>query len=355
LTVRDDEQPILGDDERAAVQPPLFDVTSRGAYAPRIGAVGALTPTASLAVARFWYRRHLEQLQHPRNTVESYLYDLAIFEQVIGLKRIDEVSARDIARYLGESNTRSTRKRRLTSVSGFFKWLAGPARMLEHDPTESFYPDHIPLKTPRPLFPAEQEALLDAARRDSTRSAVMVWLMLKLGLSRGEVLALRRNHIDLADADMPVVYVFYDNPRWSTKERHLLADAELTALCRAFLDEYNPADRLFEMLPQSVNKMTERVAIAAGLTKHVSPQSLRDTYAVGQARDGADEVRLLALLGLADDPRNRMSVRRYMRLAAPAVNAPSTGAGQREFEQPVGEPDELVAADEDIQPARGER
>ena len=166
-------------------QPPLFDVTGRSNYAPRIGGIGALTPRSSLPVARYWYRRSLEQAQHPKNTVESYLYDLAIFEQVIGPKPIDEVTSRDIAHYLGEANTRSTRKRRLTSVSQLFKWLVVSAKMLDTDPTASFYPDHIPLKTPRPLFETEQRAILDAAAADSSRAVIIVWLLLTLGLPRG--------------------------------------------------------------------------------------------------------------------------------------------------------------------------
>jgi integrase/recombinase XerD len=72
-----------------------------------------------------------------------------------------------------------------------------------------------------------------------------------------------------------------------------------------------------------VNKLVERVARAAGITRQISPQTLRDTWAVDQARSGASEDQLLALLGLADDSRNRLSVRRYLRLAAPAVNMPS--------------------------------
>jgi integrase/recombinase XerD len=51
----------------------------------------------------------------------------------------------------------------------------------------------------------------------------------------------------------------------------------------------------------------------------VTPQLLRDTYAVDRAREGADEDRLLALLGLADDPRNRASVGRYIKLGAPPL------------------------------------
>lgn len=304
-------------------QPPLFDVVGRSTYAPKIAAVAPLTPQASLPIARFWFRRALEQAQHPKNTVESYIYDLAIFEQVVGPKAIDAVTARDIAHYLGEAQTRSTRKRRLTSVSQLFKWLVQSAKMLETDPTESFYPDHIPLKTPRPLFEAEQQAILDAAANDSSRSALIVWLLLNLGLSRGELLALRRDHIDFSDPDAPIVYVFYENPRWAAKERKLAAGPELTALYDRYIEDYAPEDRLFELLPQSVNKLVERVARSAGISKQISPQTLRDTYAVEQARDGAEEEQLLLLLGLADDSRNRMSVRRYLKLAAPPANASS--------------------------------
>lgn len=308
-----------------ATQPPLFDVTSVGAYTARVGGVNALTPSSPLPVARYWYRRHLEQSQHPKNTIESYLYDLGKLERAIGLKNIDAISARDIAKYLGESNTRSTRKRRLTSVNGFFKWLVHGAHMLDEDPTASFYPDHIPLKTPRPLLGSEQRSILVAAQNDSSRAAAMVWLMLRLGLSRGEVVGLRPEHVDLGDPHHPVIYVFYDNPRWGGKERKLEAHEEFSALFAACVAEYEPGERLFELLPQSVNKLVERVARAAGITRQISPQTLRDTWAVEQARAGASEEQLLAMLGLAEDSRNRLSVRRYLRLAAPPVNATSAG------------------------------
>jgi len=54
----------------------------------------------------------------------------------------------------------------------------------------------------------------------------------------------------------------------------------------------------------------------------VSPQTLRTTFAVEQARAGADQQQLLSLLGLVNDPRNRASVDRYLTLAsAPLVTA----------------------------------
>jgi hypothetical protein len=47
---------------------------------------------------------------------------------------------------------------------------------------------------------------------------------------------------------------------------------------------------------------------------------------------------LLALLGLADDPRNRASVNRYLDLAAPPVNAPAEPA-RDDIADPPGDND----------------
>ncbi|MBX6343163.1 MAG: tyrosine-type recombinase/integrase, partial [Thermomicrobiaceae bacterium] len=182
--------------------------------------------------------------------------------------------------------------------------------------------------TPRPLFAEEQRRLLAAAEADGPRALAAIWLMLRLGLTRAELLNLRPEHVDLSDPDHPVVYVFYDLPRHRGKERKFQTGPEFARIYRRLLEEGEVTDRLFPILPQSVNKLVERVAKAAGLTKHVSPQSLRDTFAVDRAREGASEEDLLRLLGLADDSRNRLSVRRYVKLAEPPLlGAEATPAG----------------------------
>lgn len=300
-------------------QPPLFELTSDGRVTPGVATVATLTATTTLEIARYWYRRALEAAGHPPNTVESYCYDLSLFQTGIGPTPINQITPADVERFLEETRSRSTRKRRLTSLGSFFAFLITRAKVLATDPTDGFFPDHIPLKTPNPLFESEQAAILSAAAAESSRAHLMTLLMLLLGISRGELLTMRPDHIDLSDPERPVVYVFYDNPRWRGKERKLAAPAELTTVYRAYRDDYAPVDRLFDLLPQSVNKLVERLARAAGITKHVTPQLLRDTYAVNQARAGADENKLLALLGLADDPRNRTSVQRYLKLATPAL------------------------------------
>jgi len=317
----------LADDEtgqgefRPAVQPSLFETGADGRLRGNVGIMPDLTARSSLDVARYWYRRYLEQSGHPHNTVNSYSYDLALFESLIGPKPVADVKRRDIALFLDECKTRSTRKRRLTSVSGMFKYLITKVHVLEDDPTEEFYPEHIPLKTPRPLFADEQERLLDAARRDGTRAYAAVWLMLRLGLSRAEVLQLRHEHIDLSNPEQPVVYIYYEHTRHRGRERRLAAASEFVSIYRDLANEPEPRGALIAMLPQSINKLVDRVAKDANIGRQVSPQSLRDTFAVDQAHENATEEDLLKILGLADDARNRMSVRRYLNLAQPPLLA----------------------------------
>lgn len=319
------DQPDRPEETVRPVQPALFEMGTGGRLRGNVGIIPDLRPSSSLDVARYWYRRHLEQSGHPQNTVNSYSYDLSIFELLIGPKSIGEIKRRDIAHFLDDSKTRSTRKRRLTSLSGFFKFLVHRVHVLDADPTEEFYPEHIPLKTPRPLFADEQERLLQAAAEDGIRAAAAIWLMLRLGLARAELLGLRAEHIDFSDPERPIVYIYYDNPRHRGRERRLAADAEFTELYRRLQHELGPLDRLFQMLPQSVNKMVERVTEAAGLTRQVSPQNLRDTFAVERARESSDEEGLLRLLGLADDARNRTSVQRYLKLAQPPLLSGDSG------------------------------
>lgn len=297
-------------------QPPLFDWTATGKVRGMVALAPALDAASTLPVARYWYRRRLEQQGHTRNTVESYSYDLALFEAHTGPRPIAAIAPRDIAAFLADSDKPVTRKRRLTSLSGFFKYLVAAAKVLPKDPSAGFYPDFIPLSTPRPLHSDEQARLLAAADAESARTHVAIWLLLRLGLTRGELIALRREHVDLANPGRPVVYIYYEQPRWAGKERHLAATADFGLLYQRFLAEGEPEGLLFPMVPQSVNKLVERVAGAANLGHHVKPRQLRDTFAVERAREGADEAQLLALLGLADDPRNRTSVARYLKLAA---------------------------------------
>src|SRR5438552_5190183 len=109
--------------EGTVVQAPLFTLNARGELTQPVADIPALKATSSLDVARWWFRRHLEQLRRPINTIDSYMYDLAIFQSGVGNKTLDRINTTDIANFLGDANNKSTRKRRLTSLQGLFRYL----------------------------------------------------------------------------------------------------------------------------------------------------------------------------------------------------------------------------------------
>lgn len=302
-----------------AVQLSLFGPVPRGRPGAALASPAALSADSTLDVARWWYRRFLTNEGRPKNTVDSYTYDLVRLEALVGRKPLRLIDERDIGAFLEAAPKKSTRKRRLTSAREFWGYLIGREKLLTRDPTTPYYPERIHLKTPVPLFPAERERLVDAAREDGPTSFLIVYLPLELGLNRAETLSLRRQQIDTSDADAPIVYVSYVDPRWRHKERHLRGDARLAGA----LDELElpPGDEDFLIpyrhRPPLLNGRLERLVKKAGLERKVTPQLLRDTFGVEQARLGRTEEELLGLMGLANDPRNLDSVRRYVKLAAP--------------------------------------
>jgi hypothetical protein len=120
-------------------------------------------------------------------------------------------------------------------------------------------------------------------------------------------------------SERPVVQIAYEASANQGKARRLAGDAEFAAIYKEYLARRHPPDMLFPYGFQAINEMVARVAAAAELTKHITPRVLRHAVAIERARQGADERALLAVLGLADDPRNRKSVRRYLNLAPPPL------------------------------------
>lgn len=269
----------------------------------------------ALAVARMWFRNHLLELDRPANTVESYTYDLVVLEHRISDKPINRITETDIALYLAAASSKVTRKRRLTSVKAFFHWLVWDLKVLKADPTASFAPHPLEHRFPEILTATEQEVLMAAALADEPWSAPAIWLMLFLGLGRTELLALRRDHIDRTAVIGPEVLIAYDTPGKINKQRTLIADQTFASIYSMYLEERNPSHILFPYGPQAVNGMVDRVAAAAGLQRKITPQLLRHTAAVTMARKNLSVNELLATLGLANDARNRETVRMYIAAA----------------------------------------
>lgn len=283
--------------------------------------MGRLRPGSSLIAAAAAFRLDLERKRRPRNTIDSYLFDLTVLAHEIPTKAINQITVEDITRFLGDANTISTRKRRLTSVRRFFRFLIDEALVLSVDPTEDFYPNRVELKIPEPLAPAEQQVLLAAAAADEPWSLSAILLMLDSGLTRAELLKLERGNIDRFDPFAVTIHVITDDPRKSNQNRELRATERFVQAYDDFLAHRDPQGRLFPVGFQAINGMVERVRRAAEIKRPVTPRILRETFAVNRALNGATEDELLRELGLADDLRNRQSIRRFLAFALQAADS----------------------------------
>ena len=138
IPVESDTLQRLEHDSARAIpdQLPLFTPTDDGTSFGPVVSLPALTSRSSLELARTAFRRHLEATRRPANTIESYGYDLQVLEGLTGPIPINRIERTDIARFLGDAASKSTRKRRLTSVRQFFRYLIEEARVVKFDPTD---------------------------------------------------------------------------------------------------------------------------------------------------------------------------------------------------------------------------
>ena len=274
--------------------------------------IDRLQPKSSIGEAAQFFQQELARKRRPKNTIASYLFDLTILAHQIPGKSVQQVTPDDITRFLGGANSPATRKRRLTTLRQFYRYLIDDTLVLSIDPTEGFFPNRIQLRTPDPLTAREQRALLAAAAEDEAWSLLAIVLMMHVGLSRGEILDLERGHIDRLNPSAVTIRVVSDDLAKPNQNRMLRADGDFGGIYERFLSERNPENKLFPVGFQAVNGMVERVRRAAGLRRSVTPRTLRETFTVLRAIDGATEDELIRELGLADEYRNRQSVRRFI-------------------------------------------
>src|SRR5688500_16985054 len=90
------------------VQAPLFTLTGRGELSQPTADIPALSAQSSLDVARWWFKRDLEQQKRPINTIDSYMYDLALFQQSLGNKTLEHIGKAYLVTFLCQAKDRKS-------------------------------------------------------------------------------------------------------------------------------------------------------------------------------------------------------------------------------------------------------
>ncbi len=249
------------------------------------------------------------------NTVESYSRDLIRYHDFIiksQEKKLAECSRVDLALFLeAEKNnglsSRST-ARMLSSIKGFYRFLVAEG-FLNKSPLHDFLVPKQERKLPSVLSAQEVEALINAPDTDSVfgiRDRAFFEVLYATGLRVSELISLSINSINL-DAGYVIVI------GKGSKERLVPLGEDALLWIRKYLSDSRPKlllnnrcsffflNRAGEKLSrQGFWKVIKKYCLAAGISKNISPHTLRHSFATHLLEGGADLRSVQIMLGHSD-------------------------------------------------------
>ncbi|MBI3042352.1 MAG: site-specific tyrosine recombinase XerD [Betaproteobacteria bacterium] len=250
-----------------------------------------------------------------RNTLDSYRRDLNQFARWLDVqrgKRLLDGTVADIQSYLGHQFRKKTRAssaaRLLSSLKRFYRYCLRQGR-IEADPTLKIDSPKLPRPLPKSLTEEDVERLLDVPVVEEAlglRDKAMLEMLYASGLRVSELVGLKLGQVS---QDMGVVRVVGKG----SKERLVPVGEEALAWIRRYVREARPgllggraSDDLFvtargaAMTRQMFWHLLRRHARKAGLTRPISPHTLRHAFATHLLNHGADLRVVQLLLGHSD-------------------------------------------------------
>ena len=248
--------------------------------------------------------KFLDYLKYERGfsdyTIKSYKEDLTEFYDFALEKNIDIDLVRDYLRKLYE-NKYSNRSisRKVSSLKSYFKYLESEdiikdnfMRLISNPKLEKTLPNYLNYD--------DLEKLLnypDTSNKYGLRDALILEMLYSTGVRVSELANIRLNDIDFNDRKILILGK-------GNKERYVYYGSK----CEKLLDKYlkmNHRDSSYLLIGKKSDRLNEREirsivtdsAKKAGINIHVSPHTLRHTYATHMLNDGADLKSVGDLLG----------------------------------------------------------
>ena len=153
-------------------------------------------------------------------------------------------------------------------------------------------------------------AVPDITTVNGLRDRAIIELLFSSGLRVSELVGLNRDHINLERREFMVrgkgnkdrpIFISPEAAEWITKYLDMRADT-LQPLFISFSGNHtaDTSGNFKRLTARSVQRIVSQIAKLAGITKHVSPHSLRHSYATDLLMNGADLRSVQAMLGHAN-------------------------------------------------------
>jgi len=271
-----------------------------------------ITANTTITPAIAAYEMFLNDQGRSHYTVKAFLSDLRLMASYFPPDRtLGSIGTDDLNNFFdwmqkvrGVPCSPKTLARRITTAKSFFRWLHKNGLLLI-DPAEKVIQHSVMSPLPTTLTDDEIQAVLLAADRyrrkakPDARPYTLLYLLLSTGIKKNECLSIHLNHIDLESPDGPILFVRYGSPANRYKERKLTVSDEWIASYEEYLGQYNPTENLFPWSPRRLEYLLEDIGEDAGLTKHLSFDMCRWTYALSEHRLGTESDRIRQNLGVS--------------------------------------------------------
>lgn len=264
----------------------------------------------------------LEYLEIEQNrsqkTINNYRHYLTRLEDFAGDIKVSEIDAELIRKFrlwLNRLGTNTSDELEKTTQNYHLIALRSFLRFCAKRDIASLPPDKIELaRTVRKqvtfLNPEELKRLfeqVDTSNLAGLRDRAILELLFSSGLRVSELVGLDREHINLKRREFMVrgkgqkdrpIFISQEAADWIEKYLAKRTDVSPPLFIRySGSKKVDQSGNFSRLTARSIQRMVARTALLAGITKHVSPHTLRHSYATDLLMNGADLRSVQALLG----------------------------------------------------------
>ena len=248
------------------------------------------------------------------NTIEAYRNDLRwllAYVNFHGLK-VEEVKLEDLDNFSASLHdqriTPRSQARILSGVRSFFRFLLLDG-FIDADPTELLVSPHVRNALPDVLSTAEVdrlEASIDLSKWEGQRNRAIIEVLFSCGLRVSELVNLKLSNLYVEEKFVRVtgkgdkVRLVPISSRALDELNAWFADRNAMRIKPGEEDYVFLNRRGAHLTRTMILIMIKRQAVAAGITKTISPHTLRHSFATALLEGGADLIAIQAMMGHED-------------------------------------------------------